>query len=329
MTTPESMKAAFIRETGGPELIRFDDLPSPEPGPTDVLVRLEASEVNHVDLFVRSGAYQTSTPFPFVIGRDLVGTVERMGPSVTGLSPGDRVWTNSMGVDGRQGTWAEFSVVPSDRLYRLPEGVDPQHAAAVLHGAATAHVGLFRGAGLRPGETLFVGGAAGAVGTSLVQMASAFGVRVIATASPRDHDWCIRCGAEAVFDYHSGSLPEELRDAAPSGYDVWWDTSGHHDFKMCLPLMRPGGSVVVMSGIATTTKLPVGELYTRDISLRGFAISNASVDDLAAAARTINSLLARGVLKTPIGKVLGLEQAPKAHQLMADRTVSGRIVIRP
>ena len=203
---PATMRAAFICQTGGPDRIEVGPLPTPRPGPTDVIVRMTASEVNHVDLFVRSGAYATHTPFPFVIGRDLVGTVVETGAGVNGFAPGDRVWCNSLGHHGRQGAFAEYAAVASDRLYRLPERVDPARAAPVLDTAATAHLGLVREARLRLGETILVGGAGGGVGSAVVQLATGMGARAIATASPSDEQWCRSCGADAVMDYHDDNL---------------------------------------------------------------------------------------------------------------------------
>ncbi len=116
MTIPKTMRAAFIRATGGVEQIEVGELPVPRPGPTDVLVRMAAGGLSHVDLFVRSGAYRTHTPFPFVIGRDLVGTVVEPGPGVASHKVGGRVWCNSLGYHGRQGALAEYAVVADDRL---------------------------------------------------------------------------------------------------------------------------------------------------------------------------------------------------------------------
>lgn len=121
--TPAVMAAAYITSHGPADSIQAGDLPVPAPGPTDVLVRTEALSVNHVDTFVRSGAYRTHTPFPFIIGRDLVGTVATHGTGVPGFRAGDRVWCNSLGHDGRQGSFAQYALVPVERLYRLPEGV--------------------------------------------------------------------------------------------------------------------------------------------------------------------------------------------------------------
>lgn len=330
MTIPSTMQAAFIRETGGTDRIEVGELPVPRPGPTDVLVRMEASEVNHVDLFVRSGAYATHTPFPFVIGRDLVGSVVAKGPGVADFAEGDRVWCNSLGHDGRQGAFAEYAVVASERLYPLPAAVRPMAAAAVLHAAATAYIGLVREAGLAAGQTVFVEGAGGGVGSAIVQMASAMGARVIATASAQDESWCRACGADVVLDYHCNDLYEQVRAAAPEGVDIWWDNSGRNDFTHCLPLLGRGGRAVIMSGLGGADPvLPVGAMYTREVTLHGFAISNATVSDLAQAARAINRLLTAGKLQARIGATFCLADAARAHEAMASGEIRGRIVVQP
>lgn len=331
MSVPSTMHAAFIRATGGVERIEYGELPVPRPGPTDVLVRLEASEANYVDLFVRSGAYPTHTPFPFVIGRDLVGTVAAAGAGVARFAPGDRVWCNSLGHHGRQGAWSEYAVVPVDRLYPLPDGVDAKDAAAVLHGAGTAHIGLVREARLAAGETLFIEGGAGAVGSAVIQMAHALGARVIASAGAEDAAWCRSLGADVIFDYHRQDLYEQVRAAAPDGIDVWWDASGHNRFAECLPLLALHARVVVMSGLKGTTAaaLPVGAMYTSEVTLHGFAISNASVADLAAAAATINRLLAAGTLRARIAASYRLADAAQAQQALEAGGVRGRIVVLP
>ncbi|TAM18754.1 MAG: NADPH:quinone reductase [Pandoraea sp.] len=324
------MRAAFIRATGGVEQIEVGELPVPRPGPTDVLVRVEASEVNHVDLFVRSGGYRTHTPFPFVIGRDLVGTVVEAGSGVASFEVGQRVWCNSLGHHGRQGAFAEFAVVAKDRLYPLPDGVDLKETVSVLHTAATAYIGLVREARLQAGETLFIEGAGGGVGSAVVQMASAMGARVIATAAPADAAWVQGLGAQAVFDYHAKDVYDHVRAVSPDGIDVWWDASGHNEFAQCLPLLAMGGRAVVMSGLkGGAPTFPVGGMYTRDVTLHGFAISNASTDDLAHAAASINRMLASRKLRTRVGAILGLADAAQAHAAMAAGAVKGRIVVVP
>lgn len=326
------MRAAFVRTPGPADSIVVGDLPAPGIGPTDVLVRTLVMSANHVDTFVRSGSYRTPLPSPFVIGRDLVGEVAAVGDEVTGFAVGDRVWCNSLGHGGRQGSYAEYSVIATDRLYHLPDGVDPDVAVTVAHTGATAYLALFRQGEVRVGDTVFIGGAGGGVGSAAVQFAHAAGARVIATAAAADQDWCREIGADLVLDYRDDRLADRIRDGAPGGLDVHLDTSGHHDFETTLPLMAPGGRVIVMAAMGAAPALPIGALYTRDLSLRGFAISNASIDDLAEAARTVNALLAKGLLRNRIGVHLQLSDAARAHQLLEHPEPGqprGRIVLHP
>jgi NADPH:quinone reductase-like Zn-dependent oxidoreductase len=290
---------------------------------------VQSSTVNHVDLFVRSGAYRTRTPFPFVIGRDVVGTVVAAGRGVEEFVPGDQVWCNSLGHAGRQGAFAEYAVAPVDRVYPLPAGVEPDAAAPVLHAAATACLGLFREACLTVGETVFIGSAGGAVGSAAVQLAAAAGAHVIATASQNDTQWCSELGAAVVIAKEAGDVYDQVRAAAPAGIDVWWDNSRHHDLERTLPLLRQGGRVIVAAGLEASPVLPIGQLYVRDASLRGFAISNASTTDLAAAAEVINSQLASGSLRVRVGATYDLVDAARAHAAMEAGSVHGKLLIRP
>jgi NADPH:quinone reductase-like Zn-dependent oxidoreductase len=204
------MRAAYITELGPAEAIRVGDLPVPVPGPTDVLVRVEVVVVNPVDILVRSGGYSTPTPFPFVVGRDLVGTAAEVGAGTVGFAAGDRVWCNSLGHGGRQGSFAEYAVVPAERLYRLPAAADPVAAVALFHPAATAYLALFRRGELRPTETVYVGGAAGNVGTAMTALASSGGARVLAGARAEDAEWCRAAGADEVVDYRDPDLRGRL-----------------------------------------------------------------------------------------------------------------------
>src|ERR1051325_10535039 len=127
------MRAAYITELGSAETIRIGELPRPTVSGSDVLVRTQALSVNYVDTLIRSGRYPTRTPFPFVIGRDLVGIVAACGEGVDRFRAGDAVWCNSLGHDGRQGSFAEYVIVPDDRLYRLPDGADAADTVALVH----------------------------------------------------------------------------------------------------------------------------------------------------------------------------------------------------
>ncbi|MEU9133174.1 NADPH:quinone reductase [Kitasatospora sp. NPDC048540] len=326
---PATVTAAYIDATGPADVIRVGALPTPVPGDGEVLVRTQAIGVNHVDTFVRSGAYPTPLTFPFVIGRDAVGTVAAVGTGVAGFLAGDAVWCNSLGHGGRQGPSATYTIVAAERLYPLPAGVDPVAAAAVLHTGATAHLGLFREARLRAGETVVVGGAAGGVGSAVVQIAAEAGARVIAVARSEQVPWCRSSGAQEVLDRRAPDLIGRLHKAAPDGIDVYWDTSGHHDLEQVVPLLAPRGRVILMAGLDAHPTLPVGTLYTRDASLRGFALSNATTDELADTAAALNSLLAGGTLRAGQVQALPLSQAPHAHALLENGRATGRLVLLP
>ncbi|MGX4688974.1 NADPH:quinone reductase [Streptomyces sp. JNUCC 63] len=321
------MRAAYVEQLGSPDLIRFGELPAPVPGPGEVLVDVLATAVDPVDTFVRSGVFRTPLPFPFVVGRDLVGTVASAGP---GFAVGETVWCNSLGHDGRQGAAAEQAVVPADRLYRLPPGVDPGEAVAVFHPAATAHLALFTHGGLRSGETVLVGGAGGNVGSALVEFAVRAHARVLATAAPRDHDHVRSLGAAQVVDYHADGLAARLAALAPDGVDVHIDTSGHNDLETAVGLLAHRGRIVVMSGARDEPALPVGALYMKDGSVRGFAISNATTAELAGAASAVNDLLAAGALRPRSVEYHPLSAAAETHRRMERGELHGRrVVLRP
>lgn len=321
------MRAAYITAPGPAGAIIIGPLPVPVPGPTDVLVAVEHVTVNPVDTLVRSGRYATPLPSPFIIGRDLVGRVVSNDREDLGFRAGDAVWANSLGHDGRQGSFAQYAVVPAQRLYRVPEGVPPQVALAVAHPAATAHLGWFRHAGLQPGDTVLVGGAAGNVGQAAVQLARRAGARVLATARPAHHGRVVKAGAEAVLDYAGPQLAQQVVALAPGGVDVVWDTSGHHDLGFVADVLRPGGTVLLTAAARPGAELPVARFYTRDITVRGFVISRASAVELAAAARLINDMLANRELSAHITEHATLADTPDLHARMAAGQITGRVVL--
>jgi NADPH:quinone reductase-like Zn-dependent oxidoreductase len=321
------MRAAYITRLGPAEEIRVGELPVPVPGPTDVLVRVEVVVVNPVDILVRSGAYATPTPFPFVVGRDLVGTVTEAGPGAAGFAPGDRVWCNSLGHGGRQGSFAGYAVVPVERLYHLPAAADPVAAVALFHPGATAYLALFRRGGLRPAETVYVGGAAGNVGTAMTALASTGGARVLAGARAEDGEWCRAAGADELVDYRDPDLRERLAALAPAGIDLYVDTSGHLDLPAAIDLLAEGGRIVLMAGGGQQLTLPAGPLYTHDRSILGFVISRAGTGELAEAAAVLNGRLAAGDLPVRVRAEWPLERAAEAHRAV-ERGLRGRTVLR-
>src|SRR5438876_5136218 len=171
------MKAAYIKRTGPPENISYDELPPPTPGPTQCLVKVGAVAVNPVDTYIRGGMIQMPLPSPFIVGCDLAGTVVEVGPGVTAFAPGDRGWGSNQGLLGRQGTFAEYCAVDECWLYPTPDGVADEQAAASALVGITAHIGLVRDAKLEKGEMIFVNGGSGGVGSTVVQISKAIGAR--------------------------------------------------------------------------------------------------------------------------------------------------------
>lgn len=320
------MRAAYIEHLGPVDEIRYGELPDPRPGPDGVLVRVAATTVNPVDTFIRSGAWRTPVEFPFVIGRDLVGTVVETGAGVTGFRSGDPVWCNSLGHAGRQGAAAELAVVPADRLYHLPPGV-PAEAVTVFHPAATAYLALFTHGRLRPGETVVVIGGGGNVGGAAIRFAAGAGARVVAVARDSDADHCRSLGAAEVVDYRDPGWVDAVRRAAPDGVDLYLDSAGRNDLATALDLLAWRGRVVVVAGMATRPVVPAASLYLRDATVTGFVISRATVAELAEAAGGINRLLADGSLRSRAVDRLPLREAAESHRRQEAGELHGRRVV--
>jgi NADPH:quinone reductase-like Zn-dependent oxidoreductase len=318
-------RAAYIVDHGPADAIVVGELPAPARGPADVLVAVTAAAVNQVDTYVRSGRWPTPLPFPFVVGRDLVGTVAE-GDDAGIFRPGEPVWANSLGHSGRQGATSELAVVPAERLYRLPPGADPMAAVAALHPAATAFIGLHLRARIRSGDTVLIGGAAGSVGSCAAQLAAAAGCRVIGTARPGDHARCRALGADHVFDYRDADLVARVLDAAPGGVDLHWDTSGHGQLAAAVEMTRPGGRILVTAGRTPQPATALWPLYTRDITLTGFVISRATAAELAEAATAINRRLGGEGFGMRVTDVLPLDQTAAAHARV-ESGQPGRLVI--
>jgi NADPH:quinone reductase-like Zn-dependent oxidoreductase len=323
----EHMRAAYVLGPGQAGDIKVASISRPVPGPTDVLVEVWAAGINQVDTYVRSGRYPTLMPTPFVVGRDLVGTVKTAG-SGSGFHAGDEVWCNSLGYDGRQGACAEYAVVPAERLYPLPPGADPVQTVAALHAAGTAVLALHQRAKVRVAETIFVGGAAGNIGAIAVQLAREGGLRVIASARDEDLERVRDLGADAAFDYRDPDLVDQVRAVAPDGVDVHWDTSGKATLNDASRMVATRGRIVVTAGMQRQDGVELWPLYTRDVRVIGFVISLASVSELATAAATINRRLEGPGLAVNVTHELGLAETAHGHELVEAGT-RGRVVIRP
>jgi NADPH2:quinone reductase len=330
------MKAAFIHETGSPDVIQYGDLPTPEPTGSQVLVKMGAVAVNPVDTYIRNGANYWELPKPFVIGCDIAGVVEAIGPDATRYKVGDRVWGTNQGLVGRQGTFAEYAAIDECWLYPTPEGIDDQTVAALALVGITAHLGLFREAKLKAGETVFVHGGTGGVGSIVVQMAKASGAKVVATGgSDEKTALCRELGADLAINYKTEDEQEVLLNFAPDGVNVYWETLREPNFDKIVASLAQRGRIVMMAGREARPEFPVGPFYVKGCSLHGFVMFTATAEELRVCSVDINRWLTEGKLKARIDRVLPLSEAADAHRLQEENTlgksgtIAGKIVLVP
>jgi NADPH2:quinone reductase len=330
------MKAAFVHQPGPPESIVYGDLPVPDPGPSEVLVKVGAVAVNPIDTYVRSGLVATALPQPFIVGCDLSGQVLAAGDRVTRFRAGDHVWGSNQGLLGRQGTFADFVAIEERWLYPRPPEVRAEEAAALALVGITAHLGLFRNARLQSGETILVQGGSGGVGSAVVQMAKLAGARVITTAGTREKvERCQALGADCVVNYRSENVAARLREFAPGGVDIWWETSREPDFDQAVGLLADRGRMVVMAGREARPPFPVGPFYVKGCTLCGFAMFRATPDEQACAASEMNRWMVAGRLRAQIDRILPLAETAQAHRLQEENTLrqagalAGKLVLKP
>ena len=255
---------------------------------------------------------------------------------MTRFKAGDRVWGSNQGMAGRQGTFAELAAVEEEWLYPTPENVRDEDAAALALVGLTAYMGLIREGAVRGGETVYVSGGTGGVGSVVVQLARIAGARVVTTAGSAEKAELARgFGAEHVIDYKREDLPARVREVAPQGIDVWYETLGGPNFEMLLPLLAKRGRVIVMAGRQAIAPLPIGPLYTADRKVLGFAMFNTPAAEQQTIAAALNGWMASGALRANIGRIYPLEHAAAAHALQEESTthksgaLTGKIVIKP
>ena len=330
------MKAAYIEKTGAPDVIQYGDLPIPKISGSQVLVKTGAVAVNPIDTYIRGGAPYWQLPVPFIIGCDLAGAVAEVGPQVKRFKKGDRVWGSSQGLQGRQGTFAEYCAVEENWLYPTPAEVSDDAAAASALVGITAHLGLFREAKLHKGETLFVNGGTGGVGSMVVQMAKAAGARVIATAGSAEKCAVLKTlGADAAVNYKTGDILAAVKAFSPSGVNIYWETTREPDFDKIVSYLAERGRVILMAGRDARPPFPVGPFYVKGCSLHGVVMFKATQDEMRACAEDINRWLAGGQVRPHISQTFPLSQAAAAHKLQEESTLqksgvlAGKIVLRP
>ena len=306
------MKAVRIHEFGGPEVLRVEDLPTPEPGEGEVLVRVSAASVNPVDYKIRSGSYPKAGPdqLPIALGRDVCGTVERLGPGVASLEPGDVVY--AMLPQGRGG-YAEYVALPAEICARKPETIDAIAAASVPLAALTAWQGLFDHGGLKDGQHVLIHGASGGVGHFAVQLAVAKGARVTATARGEDRVFLEGLGAERVVDYKSERFEDVVRNV-----NVVFDLVAGETQDRSWAVLKEGGAMV--STLAAPSKEKAADRHAHAAHF----MAHPDGGQLAEVARLIDE----GKVRPAVEKVYPLEGAAEAERYLENEHVQGKVVLK-
>jgi NADPH:quinone reductase-like Zn-dependent oxidoreductase len=308
------MRAVAIRGWGGRDRLELLDLEPPPVAPDGVLVRVRAAGLNPVDWKVREGRLAGGFPacFPVILGWDAAGVVEKVGPAVTWFEPGDEVYGYCRRHNLQYGTYAEYTTVPEGFLAPKPPSLSFAEAGAMPLAVLTAHQGL-EALGLRGGETLYLGAGSGGVGHFVVQLAVARGARVIAAASPRNHDFLRELGAEPV-DYTAGDVVERVRDMlADSGADAAFDLFGGDEQEQAFSLLRRGGRIV---SIAAPPE-------RRDGYEPHYVFVRPSGYDLA----ELNDLVADDRLRPHVEETFPLERAADAMERLEEGHVRGKLVL--
>jgi NADPH:quinone reductase-like Zn-dependent oxidoreductase len=338
------VKAVFLEEHGGNEVLQWGERPDPQPGPGDVRVALRAVALNHLDLFVRNG--MPEVVLPQIPGADGAGVVESLGPGVEGLTPGDRVllqpglYCNACEFcrSGEQslcikyrilgehapGTFAEMIVVPARNIFPIPTRLDFEAAAAFPLVYQTAWRMLVGRARVRPGETVLIHGAGGGVAGAVLEIALLCGARVFATTSGEDKVRRMKeAGAEAVIDYKKEDVAKSIRAlTGKRGVDVVVDSVGEATWKTSLQAVAKGGRIVTCG--ATTGPNPKEEIrliFWKQISILGSTMSNDSEF------RALLSAVGSGRLAPRIDRVYPLAQAREAYARLEQGEQHGKIVL--
>jgi NADPH2:quinone reductase len=320
------MKAIRVHEFGGPEVLRVEEVSTPEPGPGQVLVRVHAVGVNPVETYIRAGTYARLPDLPYTPGNDGAGVVEQVGPDVKELKSGDRVYT----AGSLSGTYAEFALCKTEQVHRLPANVSFAQGAAMGTPYATAYRGLFQRANAKPGETVLVHGASGGVGTAAVQLARARGLRVFGTAGSDEGCKLAReQGAHEVFDHRAPDHFEQIMKATGErGVDVIVELLANVNLGKDLTILAKAGRVVVI-GSRGRVEIDPRDTMQRDADIRGMVLPNTPPAELASIHAALVAGLENATLRPVIGKEFPLGEAAEAHRAVMESGALGKIVLIP
>ena len=322
------MKAIQVRQPGGPEQMELTEVPTPQPGPGQALVRIAAAGVNFIDIYFRSGQYKAD--LPLTLGSEAAGTVEAVGRDVTDVAAGDRVAYAMV-----RGAYAEYAVVPAAQLVRIPGAVDFESAAAAMLQGMTAHYLTHSTYPLQKGETCLVHAAAGGAGRLIAQLAKARGARVLGTVSSREK---AAVAAEAGVDdsiiYTQTDFEAEVkRITAGQGVHVVYDSVGKTTFEKSLACLRPRGMMVLFgqsSGAVPAIDPQVlntrGSIYLTRPSLAHYILNR---EELLWRAGDVLTAIERGTLTLKVGQTYPLANAAAAHRDLESRRSVGKLLLVP
>lgn len=325
------MRSIVVREFGGPEVMRVEDVPAFTPGASQVVVRVHAAGLNPVDTYIRSGVYAAKPPLPYTPGSDGAGIVESVGAEVASVKAGDRVYIfNDNSGAQKTGAYAEQVLCAATQVRTLPDTVSFAQGAAIGVTYSTVYYALFKRANVRPGETLLVHGASGGVGTAAVEVARAHGVTVIGTAGTERGMEAVKAqGASAVFNHKEPGYLEAITKATGGrGVDVILETNAHINLDKDLTLLAKYGRVVVVGSRGRVEIDPRGTMG-KEASILGMVLFGIPPADFGWIHAAIGAGLANGTLKPVVGREFPLADAPRAHQAILEPGALGKIVLIP
>jgi NADPH2:quinone reductase len=318
------MKAIRVHETGAPEVMRLEEIPNPQPKDGQVLVRVRAIGVNPVETYIRSGKYAALPPLPYTPGSDSAGVVEAIGPGVTRVKVGDRVYTAGT----LTGAYAELALCLEAKVHPLPQAVSFEQGAAVNIPYATAYRALFQRARAIAGETVLIHGASGGVGIAATQLARAAGLTIIGTAgSEKGQRLVAEQGAHHVLDHRAPDYPEKILALTNGcGVNLILEMLANVNLGKDLTLLARGGRVVVI-GSRGAVELNPRDAMSREAAILGLVLFNATEPELTSIHAALVSGLENGTLRPVVGQRMPLAEAPRAHQTVLEPGAYGKIVL--
>jgi NADPH2:quinone reductase len=321
-----SMKAIRVGQFGGPEVMKLEEVPDPRPGGDEILVRVKAAGVNPVDTYIRAGLYAIKPSLPYTPGSDAAGVVEEFGQNVKQFRKGDRVYLAGT----LTGAYAELALARPAAVHPLADKLSFDQGAAAGIPYGTAYRALFVRGHARPGETVLVHGASGAVGTAAVQLARAAGLTVIGTAgSDRGRKLVAEQGANHVLDHHAPDYLNQLPSLTDErGVDLIIEMLSNVNLGKDLTVLARNGRVVVI-GSRGTVEINPRDTMSRDASILGMTLMNTPPDELASIHAALAAGFENATLRPVVGQRLPLSEASRAHQAVMEPGAYGKIALVP